>query len=89
MARFTLFLRGRMNIPAKAKGKHTATKPISVGLSCWFWERGHTQKIQTLGARIGVNLQITEHIHGLRRDIQCQVTGKNVDQFIGEFARNY
>ncbi|MEY4487868.1 MAG: hypothetical protein RIQ79_376 [Verrucomicrobiota bacterium] len=77
-----------MNAPAKRKIERAVAKPISVGLSCWLWERGHTKKIQSLGARIGVNLQITEHIHGLRRDIKCQVTGKNVDQFIGEFARN-
>jgi len=37
---------------------------------------------------MGVSLQLTERIHGLRRDIQCQVTGKNVDRFIGEFARH-
>ena len=78
-----------MKAPAKRKTERPVSKPVSVGLSCWFWERGHTKKIQNLGTRIGVNLQITEHIRGLRRDIRCQVTGKNVDQFIGEFARNY
>jgi hypothetical protein len=77
-----------MNAPAKRKVERAPAKPISIGLSCWRWERGHTQKIKNLGARIGVNLQVTEHIHGLRREIQCQVTGKNVDQFIGEFARH-
>jgi hypothetical protein len=77
-----------MNTPSKRKMERPQAKPISVGLSCWLWERGRSQRIQKLGAQMGVNLQLTEKIHGLRREIQCQVTGKNVDRFIGEFARH-
>jgi len=34
-----------------------------------------------------VTLQLTQHIHGLRREIECTVWGDNVDRFIGEFGR--
>jgi hypothetical protein len=30
-----------------------------------------------------VTLKITQHIRGLRREIECQVSGPNVDRFIG------
>jgi hypothetical protein len=36
---------------------------------------------------MGVTLQLTQHIHGLRLEIECQVSGENVERFIGEFAR--
>jgi hypothetical protein len=61
-------------------------KPICVGLTCWFWER-RERTIAQIAQRWGVTLQITRHIHGLRREIECQVSGKNVDRFIGEFVR--
>lgn len=77
-----------MNAPAKRKMERAPAKPISVGLTCWLWERGRSRQILQLGERMGVSLQLTEHIRGLRREIQCQVTGKNVDRFIGEFARH-
>ena len=77
-----------MNAPAKRKMERAPAKPISVGLTCWLWEVRRSRKILQLGERTGVSLKITEHIRGLRREIQCQVTGKNVDRFIGEFARH-
>jgi hypothetical protein len=32
-------------------------------------------------------LQLTQHIHGLRREIDGRVSGKTVDRFIGELGR--
>jgi hypothetical protein len=64
------------------------TKPISVGLTCWRWESGRPQAILRLAQRLGVTVQLTERIHGLRREIQAQVPGQNVDRFIGEFVRH-
>jgi hypothetical protein len=69
------------------KSKPQSSNPISVGLSCWLWERERVRRIVRLGEKWGVNLKLTQHIHGLRRDIRCQITGPNVDRFIGEFAR--
>ncbi len=64
-----------------------SSKPISVGLSCWLWDWSRAQTIVQLAHRTGVTLQLTQHIHGLRREIECTVWGDNVDRFIGEFGR--
>lgn len=64
-----------------------ATKPISVGLTCWLWER-RERTIAQLAQSTGVTVKLTRHIHGLRREIECQVSGENVDRFIGEFVRH-
>jgi hypothetical protein len=64
------------------------TKPISVGLTCWRWESNRPQAILNLAQRLGVTVELTENIHGLRREIQAQVSGRNVDRFIGEFVRH-
>lgn len=61
-------------------------KPISVGLTCWLWQR-RVRTIAQLAQRTGVTLELTQHIRGLHREIECQVSGKNVDRFIGEFVR--
>ncbi len=61
-------------------------KPICVGLTCWLWER-RARTIAQLAQSLGVSLEITQQIHGLRREISCQVSGRNVDRFIGEFVR--
>jgi hypothetical protein len=63
-------------------------KPICVGLTCWRWESNRSQQIIRLAQRLGVTLQLTQKIHGLRRDIEARVSGKNVDRFIGEFVRH-
>jgi hypothetical protein len=78
---------GMAKIPEVTRTPHFSVKPISVGLTCWLWER-RTRAIRELGQRLGVTLQLTQHIRGLRRDIECQVSGKNVDRFIGEFVRH-
>ena len=62
-------------------------KPISVGLTCWRWESKRPQAIVRLAQSLGVTVQLTEKIHGLRREIEAQVTGQNIDRFIGEFVR--
>jgi hypothetical protein len=63
-------------------------KPICVGLTCWRWERRRPQAILRLAQRLGVTVQLTEKIHGLRRDIEARVSGRNIDRFIGEFVRH-
>jgi len=63
-------------------------KPICVGLTCWRWESQKPQAIIRLGQSLGVTIKLTERIHGLRRDIQAEVTGRNIDRFIGEFVRH-
>jgi hypothetical protein len=64
------------------------TKPICVGLTCWLWESGRPKAIVELAKRMGVSVKITEKIHGLHREIEAQVSGQNVDRFIGEFVRH-
>ena len=70
-----------------ASNDYPIGKPISVGLTCWRWQRRRVRDIDQLAARLGVTLQLTQRGRGLRRDIDCQVSGRNVDQFIGEFVR--
>jgi hypothetical protein len=64
------------------------SKPISIGLTCWRWQKTKAQTIQLTAQRLGVTLNLTERIHGLRREIEAQVSGQNTDRFIGEFVRN-
>lgn len=73
--------------PTNVKIEQPVGKPISVGMTCWFWQRRAPRVIQ-LSQRLGVKLQLTERFHGLHRVIQCQVSGENVDRFIGEFVRH-
>lgn len=63
-------------------------KPLSVGLTCWRWERKRTQAIVQLAQRLGVTVQLTERIRFLHRDIEARVSGPNVDRFIVEFVRH-
>ncbi|MES1168937.1 MAG: hypothetical protein ABUL61_07170 [Oleiharenicola lentus] len=64
------------------------SKPICVGLTCWRWESQRPQAIIRLAQRLGVTVHLTEKIHGLRREIEAQVSGQNIDRFIGEFVRH-
>lgn len=64
------------------------SKPICIGLTCWRWQSTKAQSIQRLAQRLGVTVRLTERIHGLRRDIEAQVTGQNTDRFLGEFVRH-
>jgi len=68
--------------------EHHTPKPICVGLTCWRWERNRMKAIRQLAQRLGVTVQLTEKIHGLRREIEARVSGPNIDRFIGEFVRN-
>jgi hypothetical protein len=86
LARFRLTIPIPMN-SIRAKIEPSPCKPISIGLSCWLWQRRAPRLVQ-LSQRLGVTLQLTEQTHGLRREIQCQVSGQNVDRFIGEFVRH-
>ena len=65
-----------------------ANKPICVGLTCWLWERGRPKAIVELAQKMGVTVQLTQKVHGLHREIEAQVSGRNVDRFIGEFVRH-
>jgi hypothetical protein len=66
---------------------YASMKPISIGLTCWRWQKGKAQAILRIAQEVGVKVRITEHIRGLRREINAEVTGENTDQFIGEFVR--
>lgn len=57
-------------------------------MTCWRWQKTKAQAIHRLAQRLGVTVKLTERIHGLRREIEAQVTGQNTDRFIGEFVRN-
>lgn len=63
-------------------------KPICVGLTCWRWQSQKSKAIVELAQSMGVTVQLTQKIHGLHRDIVAEVSGRNVDRFIGEFVRH-
>lgn len=66
----------------------TTARPICVGLTCWRWQKTKSRVILGLGEKLGVKVQLTERIRGLRREIEAQVSGANTDRFIGEFVRH-
>ena len=74
--------------PTTLKVENPSAKSISVSLTCWLWERGRPKAILQLAQRLGVKIQLTEKRHGLHREIEARVSGKNLDEFIGEFVRN-
>lgn len=74
--------------PSLPPFERVPAKPICVGLTCWRWERKKTQAILLLAQSVGVTVQLTERIHGLRREIEAQVSGGNIDRFISEFVRH-
>jgi hypothetical protein len=69
-------------------GSAAANKPISIGLTCWLWQARRRCTIVELAADLGVKLEIRQRRHGLRVEIEGEVSGENVDQFISEFARH-
>jgi hypothetical protein len=77
-----------MEPPTAPDAIPTAPKTICIGLTCWRWQKTKAQTILGLAQRLGVTVKLTERIHGLRREIEAQVSGKNTDRFIGEFVRN-
>ena len=77
-----------MDAPTTPVEASSETKPICVGLTCWLWELGRPKAIVKLAHSMGVKVQMTEKVHGLHREIQAQVSGQNVDRFIGEFVRH-
>lgn len=76
---------------AQSKTDSSSTRSvttITLGLTCWLWDWGRRRTISRLASRTGVNLQLTQHFRGLRREIECVVSGENVDEFVGEFVRH-
>ncbi len=63
------------------------SKPICVGLTCWFWQR-KGRVVLKLAQSMDVTVELKERIHGLHRDIEARVSGRNVDRFISEFVRH-
>ena len=63
------------------------SKPISIGLTCWLWQVRRRWTMVRLANHLGVTLELKQHRHGLHLEIEGQVSGQNVDQFISEFAR--
>jgi hypothetical protein len=74
--------------PSATSLESLPSKPIFIGLTCWRWQKTKAQTIRHLAQRLGVTVKLTERIHGLRREIEAQVTGQNTDRFIGEFVRH-
>jgi hypothetical protein len=74
-------------LPAAPK-ESFAPKPICVGLTCWRWESKKSKAIVELAQRLGVTVQLTKKFHGLHQEIEAQVSGRNIDRFIGEFVRH-
>lgn len=74
---------------AKASPPETlsASKPICVGFTCWRWQTKRPQALLQLAQKLGVNVTLSVKTRWLQRDIEAQVSGRNVDSFIGEFAR--
>ncbi len=68
--------------------REAASKPICVGLTCWFWQMRKPKAIIELAQKMGVTVQLTQKVNGLHREIVAQVSGQNVDRFIGEFVRH-
>lgn len=66
----------------------TNAKPISIGLTCWRWQKGKVRAILRLAQQMDVKVRITERMRGLRCEISAEVTGENTDRFIGEFVRH-
>lgn len=63
------------------------SKPIRVGFTCWRWETQRPKALVQLAQRLGVNLKLTVKNRWLQRDVEAQISGRNVDHFLGEFAR--
>jgi hypothetical protein len=63
-------------------------KPIRIGLTCWRWETRRPEAILRLAENLGVKVRLTQRINGLHREISAEISGRNIDQFIGEFVRN-
>jgi len=64
-----------------------SSKPIRVGFTCWRWETQRPKALLKLAQRLGVTVKVTVKNRWLQRDVEAQVSGRNVDHFIGEFAR--
>ena len=73
--------------PTDARVGISPSKPISVGLTCWLWQWSRRWTMIQLAKHLGVTLELTQRRHGLHLEIEGQVSGQNVDQFISEFAR--
>jgi hypothetical protein len=73
--------------PSTTPGDSFPTSSISIGMTCWRWQRAKAKAIRQLAQKFGVTLQLTEKIRGLHRIIEAQVSGQNTDQFLGEFGR--
>lgn len=67
--------------------KPMPTKPIRVGFTCWRWETQRPKALVRLAKNLGLTVKISVKNRWLQRDIEAQVSGRNVDSFIGEFAR--
>ncbi|MBK9990512.1 MAG: hypothetical protein IPP19_07220 [Verrucomicrobia bacterium] len=75
-------------IQATSDSEVVTVKPISIGFTCWCWETQRPKAILRLAQRLGVSVKLTVKNRWLQRDVEAQVSGRNVDHFIGEFARH-
>jgi hypothetical protein len=66
----------------------SADVPIRIGLTCWLWEWRRSRALERLAAQWGVTLRLEQRRRGLLRLIEGEVSGRNVDRFLTEFARH-
>lgn len=62
--------------------------PIRIGLTCWLWEWRRSRALERLAEQLGVTLRLEQRRRGLLRLIEGEVSGRNVDRFLTEFARH-
>jgi hypothetical protein len=74
--------------PFDTPPENLPAKPICVGLTCWRWQSQKSKAIVELAKNLGVTVQLTQKLHGLHREIEARVTGRNTDRFISEFVRH-
>jgi hypothetical protein len=66
----------------------SADIPIRIGLTCWLWEWRRSRALERLAEQLGVTLRLEQRRRGLLRLIEGEVSGRNVDRFLTEFARH-
>lgn len=77
-----------MTVSRPSSAASTVDVPIRIGLTCWLWEWRRGQSLERLAAQWGVTLRLEQRRRGLLRLIEGEVSGRNVDRFLTEFARH-
>lgn len=76
------------NVSRSASSLSSVDIPIRIGLTCWLWEWRRSRALERLAEQLGVTLRLEQRRRGLLRLIEGEVSGRNVDRFLTEFARH-